>query len=118
MKTLVEETADRFPTKTPDRCRIMLKVIHYVESRPNGMMKLEQFLQDGKYLFGVKDVCEWTGWSASWIRKLCEANKLPHIPGKEIKFIQKDVIDALQRMQRGGEYRNRRSGCKMRKKPE
>ena len=108
----MEKPYGRFPLRTPDQCRIILKVIDYIESRPNGLARLEHFLQDGKYLYGVRDVVEWTGWSASWIRKLCEMNKLPHIPGKEIKFIHKNVLDALEKMQRGGDFRNRRPRCR------
>lgn len=93
---------------TPEKCRIVLRVLDYIESRPDGMARLELFLQDDQFLFGVADVAGWTGWSQSYIRQLCQANKLPHIPGKALKFVKKNVLSAVESMQRGGDFRKRR----------
>lgn len=90
-----------------DTCRLMLKTMEFVEGRKDGAALLETLFNDGRVLFGVTDVAKWTGWSAAWIRQLCQENKLPHIPGKEIKFLKQDVMEALAKMQRGGKYRKR-----------
>lgn len=54
----MEKMNDGFPMNTSDQCRIMVKVLDYVETRPNGLAKLEQFLLDDGYFYGVNDAQE------------------------------------------------------------
>lgn len=91
-----------------EKCRLVLKVLEYVETRPDGAERLSLFLQDERFLVGVDEIKRLSGWSESWVRKLCQANKLPHIPGKEIKFVYSDVFDALRKMQVGGDFGKRK----------
>ena len=90
------------------KCHMIVRVLEFIETRPDGISLLEQCMRDGRLLYGVEDVSSWTGWSASWIRKLCEMNKIPHIPGKKLKFVRSDVIQALRKMQKGGDYGKRK----------
>lgn len=99
----------------PETLTTLVRLAEALERNPHIAVKLEQALAEERVLHGVKDVMTWTGWGASHIRQLCQMNKLPHIPGKELKFIYADVINALQKMQRGGEYRKRPSTPKPRK---
>lgn len=107
-----ELTGERL-INTPAKCRIMLRVLDYVESRADGMARLELLLQDDQFLFGVADVAAWTGWSQSYIRQLCQTNKLPHIQGKALKFVKRNVLSAIEGMQRGGDFRKRRHNSKI-----
>lgn len=97
-----------YPSST--KCHLIAKVVTFIESRPDGLDALNRFLSDDRILFDIDDVSRWTGWTPSWIRKLCQNEKLPHIPGKKLKFVYSDVMSALVKMQKGaGMGRRRRS---------
>lgn len=90
-----------------EKCRIMVRVLDFLESEPDAVSRLEDFLRDGRFLYDVKDLAAMTGWSQSYLRQLCQTNKLPHIPGKAIKFVYRDVYEAVRKLQRGGGFKKR-----------
>ena len=105
-----------YELKDSKKRHMVLRVLNFLEGDPWAYERLTMFLDDRRFLIGIDDMVARTGWSKSYIYKLCEANKLPHIPGTPLKFAWSDVEKAVRKMQRGGEFRRRSSMRKKRTK--
>ncbi|MEA5113987.1 MAG: type IV toxin-antitoxin system AbiEi family antitoxin domain-containing protein [Geobacteraceae bacterium] len=97
-----------------ETCRIIGRVFSFLEENPeNGIERLEQFLQGGRQvLFSTEDVMAMTGWSQTYILRLCKRGDLPYIPGNPHKFMYGPLIEGLQKLLVGGEYGRRKTRLK------
>lgn len=95
-------------------CRIVGKVIGYISEHPeDGIERLETFIDNSrKILFSTDEVMAMTGWSQTYILRLCKRGDLPHIPGSPHKFMYGPLMEGLQKLLVGGEYGRRKSRLK------
>ena len=94
------------------KCHVMVRVLRFLEDNPAAYERLTLFLDDCRFLITIDELAERTRWSKSYIYKLCEANKLPHIPGSPLKFVWDDVMKSIKKMQRGGSFQRRQTAKK------
>lgn len=86
------------------------KIIDFFKKHPDGFDRLENLLtQESRVLLTTDEVMEMTGWSRGYIQKLCQLGKLPHIPGKPLRFMRDPLLAAIERMLEGQGYSKRRS---------
>ncbi len=86
------------------------RIVNFIEKNPDGFDRLESLLaRERRLLLTTDEVMAMTGWSRGYIQKLCQSGKLPHIPGKPLRFMREPLLTAIERMLEGQGYRKRRS---------
>ena len=86
------------------------RILDFFKKHPDGFERLESFLdQEKRVLLTTSEVMAMTGWSRSYIQKLCQSGKLPHIPGKPLRFMREPLRTAIERMLEGQGYSKRRN---------
>ena len=93
-------------------CKIVGQVAAYLDKHPDGIDRLQAFLDDDKLLYDTEDVIRLTGWGRTYVTRLCSTGMLPYIPGKPHKFVPQAVKKALEQMQTGGIYGRKKSKLK------
>jgi hypothetical protein len=91
-----------------DFCELIGRVAAFLDDHPDGADRLREFMRKDKFLLTTADMVELTGWSSSYLSRLCSQGKMPHITGKPTKFVREDVIATLRKMQTGGDYGRRK----------
>lgn len=100
-----------------ERCELIGRVFAYLEQYPKeGAERLREFLTAGDRLLSTDDVMVLTGWSRTYVIRLCKQGILPHIPGNPHKFLRGPLMQALHQMQRGGPYGRRKTRAKAKTK--
>ncbi len=86
------------------------RILDFFKKHPDGFERLESFLdQEKRVLLTTSEVMAMTGWSRSYIQKLCQSGKLPHIPGKPLRFMREPLLAAIEQMLEGKGYNKRRN---------
>lgn len=98
------------------KCAILGKVLNYLEKNPHGADALSAFIDSEPEIMTTEQVMKLTGWSHTYIIRLCKQLIIPYIPGNPHRFLRNPLLQALHAMQVGGPY-----GCgktRKRKKKE
>lgn len=86
------------------------RILDFFKKHPDGFERLENFMdRERRLLLTTSEVMAMTGWSRGYIQKLCQTGKLPHIPGKPIRFMREPLLEAIEKMLEGQGYSKRRS---------
>ena len=98
-----------FSENNPSICEIIGRILGFINNHPeDGIQHLEEFLDRGDKLLSTDDVMSITGWSRTYIIKLCRSGHLPHIPGNPHKFMRGPLNNALLKLMVGGDYGKRK----------
>lgn len=92
---------------------IINQVETFLAANPeDGEARLELFLQTGQVLYSTDDIIRMTGWSRSYINRLCREKRLAYIPGNPNKFLLNPLIQSLEDMVIGGRHGRKRRTTK------
>lgn len=97
----------------PTHAATLGKVAEFLQTRPDdGPDVILSAINRSKILYSTEDVMDLTGWSHTYVLRLCKTGKLPHIPGNPHKFMIQPLMQALYDMQTGGMFGRRKSTLK------